>query len=235
MVHLGIQVVAGTGRPFGIVPAGTGNDAARALGFPREDPRAAADVIADALLSGTHRDADLGRWTPRGGGTASARWFAAVAAAGFDSRVNDRANRMTYPRGRRRYDVATVVELGVFRPIPYVLVLDGRRWETEAMLVAVGNAASYGGGMRVTPDARLDDGLLDVLVLGRISKPQFLRVFPRVFSGRHVGHPAVTVHQVRTAEIAAPDVTVYADGERLGPLPATFEAVPAALRVLATG
>jgi diacylglycerol kinase (ATP) len=236
IVHIGVQAVAGTGRPFGIVPAGTGNDAARALGFPREDPRAAADVVADALLTGEQHHADLARWTPLApGGGADPCWYTAVAAAGFDSRVNDRANRMTYPRGRRRYDVAMVVELGVFRAIPYVLELDGSRWETEAMLVAVGNAASYGGGMQVTPDARMDDGLLDVLVLGRISKPEFLRVFPRVFSGRHVTHPAVTVRRARTADLAAPGVTVYADGERLGPLPARFEAVPGALRVLSAG
>lgn len=236
MVHLGVQVVGGTAHPLGLIPAGTGNDAARALGLPRTDPVAAADVVADAVLTGATRSVDLARWTPlrpSGEPAGPSRWYAAVAAAGFDSRVNDRANRMTYPRGRRRYDLAMVVELGVFRPIPYHLVLDGETVETDAMLVAVGNASSYGGGMQVTPHARIDDGLLDVLVLRRISKPAFLRVFPRVFSGRHVDHPAVTVRRVKVADLRAPGVTAYADGEVLGPLPARFEAVPGALRVLA--
>ena len=119
--------------------------------------------------------------------------------------------------------------------MPYTLELDGESWATEAMLVAVGNGSSYGGGMRVCPDARLDDGLLDVTVLGPISKLEFLRVFPTVYKGTHVDHPAVTVRQARQVSLTSPGVTAYADGERVSVLPVHTEAVPGALRVFAAG
>jgi diacylglycerol kinase (ATP) len=219
LVNLAVQVVAGTAVPLGIIPAGSGNDVARALGIPRGDPLAAADLV----LAGTTRAVDLGR--------ADGRWFAGVLGSGFDSMVNERANRMSWPTGRSRYNLAILAELRVFRPVPFVLELDGERWETEAMLVAVGNGSSYGGGMRVCPDARLDDGLLDVTVLGPISKPEFLRVFPSVYKGTHVHHRAVTVRRARTVVLSSPGVTAYADGERVAALPVRCDAVPAALQV----
>ena len=112
-----------------------------------------------------------------------------MLAAGFDAVVNERANQWRWPKGPMRYNLAIMRELPVFRAIPYVLELDGTRMETEAMLVAVGNGPAYGGGMRVTPDASFDDGLLDVLVLHKISTAEFLRVFPTVFKGTHTSHP----------------------------------------------
>ncbi|HEU4491249.1 MAG TPA: diacylglycerol kinase [Jiangellales bacterium] len=225
MVHLALQAVAGRDVPFGVVPAGTGNDFARALGVPLRRPAAAAAIVAQGLREGTARAVDLGR--------SEGTWFGCVAAAGFDARVNDRANRMTWPRGRARYPLAMLAELGVFRPVPYVIETDGSRWETAAMLVVVGNARSYGGGMLVTPGARMDDGLLDVLVLSELATLQFLRVFPRVYRGTHVSHPAVTVLQTRRVHLQAPGITTYVDGEVLGTLPRTFEAVPGAVQVLA--
>jgi diacylglycerol kinase (ATP) len=101
------------------------------------------------------------------------------------------------------------------------------------MLVAVGNGPSYGGGMRVTPDARLDDGLLDVMVVGPISRPEFLRIFPRVYAGTHVRHPAVTIRRARSVTVAASGIVGYGDGERFGPLPMTMTAVPRAVSLLA--
>ena len=131
--------------------------------------------------------------------------------------------------------LAVARELPVFRPIPYVVEVDGQRRETGAMLVAVANGPSYGGGMRVCPDAVLDDGLLDVLVLSEISIPAFLRVFPRVFAGTHVRHPAVEVLRGQRVRLVAKGVVAYADGERVGPLPLTCAVVPGALRVLVPG
>ena len=219
LVNVALQVVAGTGVPLGLVPAGTGNDIARALGLPIDDPAAAVQVV----VAGRTRAVDLGR--------VSGRWFAGVLGSGFDSMVNERANRMTWPTGRSRYNIAILAELRTFKPVPYVLELDGETWETEAMLVAVGNGSSYGGGMRVCPDARMDDGLLDVTVLGPISKPEFLRVFPTVYKGTHVRHPAVTVRRARTVSLTSPGVTAYADGERISVLPVHCEAVPDGLQV----
>lgn len=225
MVHLALQAVAGTGIPLGIVAAGTGNDLANHLGLPRWEPAAAADLIVDRLTAGRPRTIDAVR--------AGGKWFGCVLGAGFDSRVNDRANRMSWPRGRSRYNLAILAELRVFRPLPFTITADGETWQTEAMLVAVGNARSYGAGMRVTPDAILDDGLLDLTVLGPVSKPEFLRTFPKVYRGTHVSHPAVTTRRARVVTVACDGVTAYADGEFLADLPVTCECVPGALQVLA--
>jgi diacylglycerol kinase (ATP) len=226
MVHLALNVVAGTETALGIIPAGTGNDLAATLGVPTKDPLAAAALVADHLLAGTSRAMDAVR-------IGTDRWFGCVLSAGFDSRVNDRANRMSWPRGRMRYNLAILAELGVFKPIPFEIELDGELWETEAMLVAVGNAKSYGAGMKVTPDAEIDDGLVDITVLGPVSKPEFLRAFPKVFKGTHRDHPAVTMRRAKTVSLAAEDVTVYADGEYIGELPIGCQTVQGAVRVLA--
>lgn len=231
MAHLALQALAGTPTPLGIVPAGTGNDLAATLGLPKGDPVAAADVVAAALESGAARDVDAVRVT---GADARQAWYAGVLGAGFDSRVNDRANRMGWPRGRARYDLAILAELRVFRPLPFTLGFDGEDpLSTTAMLVAVGNARSYGAGMRICPDAVVDDGLLDVTVLGPVSTPTFLRTFPKVYRGTHLSHPAVSTRRARTVTLEASGVTAYADGEPLGPLPLTCTCVPGALRVLA--
>lgn len=222
MAHLALQAVADTSIPLGIVASGTGNDLATHLGLPVRNPIAAADVIAD----GVTRAIDSVRLTP------GDRWFGCVLGAGFDSVVNERANEMRWPKGPQRYNLAIAVELPRFRPVPFTLTLDGEVWETEAMLVAVGNASSYGAGMKVTPDAVIDDGLLDVMVLGPVGKVDFIRTFPRVFKGTHIHHPAVTIRRARTVTLVAPDVVAYADGERISALPLTCECIPGAVRML---
>lgn len=226
MVHLGANLCAGTPVPLGVIAAGTGNDIARELGLPVRD--AAASV--QRILSGSTRQVDAARHTTATGGQ---KWFLGVLAAGFDAVVNERANQLTWPKGPMRYNLAILRELPVFRAIPYTLVLDGERIDTEAMLVAVGNGPAYGGGMRVTPDASFDDGLLDVLILRKISTFEFLRVFPRVFKGTHVSHHAVQIRRARTVSLEAEGIVSYADGERFAPLPMSMEVVPGALTVLA--
>ena len=226
MVHLGANLCAGTPVSLGVIAAGTGNDIARELGLPVRD--AAASV--QRILSGSTRQVDAARHTTA---TGEQKWFLGVLAAGFDAVVNERANQLTWPKGPMRYNLAILRELPVFRAIPYTLVLDGERIDTEAMLVAVGNGPAYGGGMRVTTDASFDDGLLDVLILRKISTFEFLRVFPRVFKGTHVSHPAVQIRRARTVSLEAEGIVSYADGERFAPLPMSMEVVPGALTVLA--
>ena len=226
MVHLGANLCAGTGIPLGVIAAGTGNDIARELGLPVRD----AAKSVERILSGGTRVVDAVRHTTA---TGENKWFLGVLAAGFDAVVNERANQLRWPKGPMRYNLAILRELPVFRAIPYGLVLDGQRIDTEAMLVAVGNGPAYGGGMRVTPGASFDDGLLDVLVLGKISTFEFLRVFPQVFKGSHVSHPAVQILQARSVRLEASGIVSYADGERFAPLPMTMEVVPGALTVLA--
>ncbi|WP_335938535.1 diacylglycerol kinase [Streptomyces sp. PTD5-9] len=225
MMSLALRALAGTTTPLGVVAVGTGNDFARALGMPIRDPAAAGRLAAEALKGGDVRAIDLGR--------AGDRWFGSVLASGFDSRVNDRGNRMRFVGGRFKYDLAVLAELAAFRPVPYRLRLDGGPVrEIEATLVAVGNGASYGGGMRICADAVMDDGLLDVTVVGDCSRATLLKVFPRVYRGTHLDHPVVTAHRVSSVELAAAGVTAYADGEPLGELPLTVTCVPGAVRVL---
>lgn len=219
MVHLALQALAGTDTPLGIVPAGTGNDVARMLDIPRKDPRSAVS----AVIGGRTRALDVAD-------VAGTR-VATVVATGFDSRVNERANAMTWPTGQMRYNIATLAELRVFEPIRYTLELDGEPYALEAMLVAVGNGPSYGGGLRICEGAVPDDGWLDVVVIKPISKPELVRVYPRLLTGGHVRHPAYEHHRVRTVSVAAPDVVAYGDGERLGRLPVTIRVVPDAVRV----
>lgn len=220
MVHLGVQAVATTGTSLGIVPCGTGNDVARYFDLPRKDAVAAADRV----VAGRTRVVDAARSGPS--------YFATVLCAGFDAVVNERANRMTWPRGQMRYNLATVAELRTFEPLPYVLEIDGVELRTEAMLVAVGNGPSFGGGLRITEGARLDDGMLDVVIIKPMSKPGLVRTYPKLFKGTHTTHPAYEHHLARTVTVAAPGIVTYADGERFGPLPLTVECVPGALTVL---
>ena len=233
MVNLGVTSTAGRGVPLGIVPAGTGNDVARMLSLPLNDPHAAVGNLLACLGERRHRDVDAVRcaWTTSDG--PASRWFAGVLAAGFDAVVNERANGWSRPRGRLRYPLALARELPVFRPIEYELELDGVRVDTAAMLITVANSPSYGGGMKVCPGALPDDGLLDVMIVHPLSRVQFVRIFPRVYSGTHINHPAVAIHHARHVRIGAAGIVGYADGERFGPLPMTCEVVPGALRMLA--
>ncbi|MET9563093.1 MULTISPECIES: diacylglycerol kinase [Streptomyces] len=224
MAGLALQAVAGTDTPLGLVAVGTGNDFARSLGLPVRDPAAAGRVVAGALKEGRLRDIDLGRV----GGT----WFGTVLASGFDSRVNDRGNRMRWPSGRFKYDLAMLAELAAFKPFPYRITLDGGEVrEIEATLVAVGNGSSYGGGMQICADADLTDGLFDITVVGACGRASLLRVFPRVYKGTHLSHPMVTTYRAAKVELAAEGIAGYADGEPLGPLPLVAECVRGAVRV----
>ena len=228
MVSLGVGLVAQTGIPLGIVPSGTGNDMARGLGIPIDDTGAAIAGLV-AALDRPPRVIDLGRITRADG---SIRWFASVFSGGFDAAVNERANTMRWPRGRSRYTLAILWQLVRLRAIRYELVLDGVAETRDAILVAIANNESFGGGMRVAPDARLDDGLFDVVTLDPVGRMSLLRIFPRVFAGTHVLDPRVTVRRARKVTIRAADVVAYADGERVGSLPVDVEIVPRALAVL---
>jgi diacylglycerol kinase (ATP) len=220
MVHLGAQAVATTATRLGIIPTGTGNDVARYFDLPRKDPVAAADRV----IAGRTRTIDLAR--------SGSRYFVTVLAAGFDAIVNERANRMTWPKGQMRYNLATVAELRTFEPLPYTLDLDGEVRRLDAMLVAVGNGPSFGGGLRITEGALLDDGLLDVVIIRPMSRPGLIRTYPKLFKGTHVTVPEYEHHRVRCVTVAAPGIVAYADGERFAPLPLTVECAPGALTVL---
>jgi diacylglycerol kinase (ATP) len=220
----GLAEVPAPTAALGVVPAGGGNDAARNLGLPFGDPLATAALLPSLGA----RRADLVR--------VGERCVLNAAGAGFDAEVSRRANRgLSRAPGRLRYVGAVLAELAVGRPVGFRLRLDGQLIETGAWLVAVANSRSYGGGMRIAPAALLDDALLDVVVIGgELSKPAFLATFPKVFTGRHVEHPAVRVHRAARVELEAErPLGVHVDGEPAGALPASFQVAPAAITVLA--
>lgn len=228
-VHLVVNAIAQSGVPLGVVPVGTGNDLARALGVPLGDPAAAVDRIAAALGDGRLRRIDAVR-------TSSGRWFAGMLSAGFDAAVNDRANRMTRLSGTPRYVTAVLLELVRLHARRYRITTDRDTRRLDAVIVTVGNSPSIGGGMRFTPGARMDDGQLDVLVATPMTRRQLVRLLPKVFRGAHVDDEHVSIERGRVVTVdtddRGPAVVAYADGERLGPLPITMEVVPAALHVL---
>ncbi len=218
-LHAVLDHIADSDLTFGLIPAGTGNDTARALGIPLKDTRAAVDI----LIAGRTREIDLAK--------AGEAYVATVVASGFDSKVNERADAMKWPRGNMKYNLAMIAELRVFKPLPYTIELDGETVERRAMLVAVGNGPSFGGGLRITEGAEIDDGLLDVVIINPISKLELLKVFPKLYKGTHVTHSCYEHHRVSKVVLSSPGIIAYGDGERLGPLPMTVSACPGALRV----
>jgi diacylglycerol kinase (ATP) len=214
----------GTGAALAVLPAGTGDDFAAAVGAPRLE--GAVRLLANPKI----RPIDVVRISAG----QLVRHFVNVAGAGFDSEVNETANAMTVRLGGTgTYIVALVRTLSRFTPAHYTIEADGETLETDAMLAVLGNGVSYGGGMKVTPDASLVDGLIDVCVIEALSKPAFLRAFPKVFAGAHISHPKVRMLRASAVVMEANRaVQVYADGERVGPLPARFDVLPAALPVV---
>lgn len=234
MVHLGVNAVAATGTPLGIVAAGSGNDLARTVELPLHDAADACRVIVDALREGRSRPLDAVRVT--GSDPMAGVWYAGVFSAGLDAAVNARANRLTWPHGHLKYLRAVVGELGIFRPYSYRVTTDDEVWESDGTLVAVANGPMFGGGIRIVPEARLDDGMLDVVLAGPLTRPQVLRLFPQLYSGRHVRSPAVRMLRSRQVTIEAgpgnPPPPAFADGEEIGALPWHLRVHAGAVRLL---
>jgi diacylglycerol kinase (ATP) len=216
--------LVGSPAALAVLPAGTGDDFAKAVGVGRLD--AAVRLLAAPKIASI----DVIKVTAG----ATVRHFVNVAGAGFDSEVNETANAMTVRLGSTGTYVAAVVKtLSRFVPARYEIAVDEEVFSVDAMLAVVGNGMSYGGGMKVLPSARLNDGRLDVCIVEELSKPAFLRAFPRVFTGAHAAHPKVRMLQgTRVSMEANRKIQLYADGERIGPLPAVFELLPGALDVV---
>lgn len=230
-VHGVLQVALSRDLPMGIVPAGSGDDAARAIGLPfgrrpADARRAIAHTVANVERA---RPVDV-IWAEAADGRREA--FLGVLGAGFDSRVNARANELRFPPGTAKYVRAMLQELRSFHPIPYRLEFAHESIELPGMLIAVGNGSTYGGGMRVCPGADIHDGQAEILVVGSLGKLRFLRLFPRVFSGSHVRHPATRVLAASRFTLHAPGQVAYADGERIGPAPVSIEVQRDAVRVI---
>ena len=217
-IHEIIQHITPRQIALGVIPCGTGNDFARSIGIFKLPLMRQLELIKQGVAT----QIDLGR--------VEEKWFAAILSSGFDALVNDRANTMRWPRGRMRYNIAMVEKLIALRPHHYRIRVDENYMDVQATLVTVANGPSYGGGMNVCPDASITDGLFDVMVLGKVSRIELLKVFPKVYRGAHVGHPAVTFYRCSEVEIQGSGSS-FADGEPVAQLPLKAHCVSAALKV----
>jgi diacylglycerol kinase (ATP) len=221
-VHQGIQAAASTGVVFGVVPAGTGNDFATAMGVPSDD-RAAIDRAL-----GPASPIDLIRVGDRYGAT--------VATLGLSVEVTVRAGRLRWPRGGAKYTLATLLELPRLRDYPLRLDVDGVRHEVAPNLVGLANTSMFGGGMLIAPDADPADGLLDIVLLGPSTRRTMLGLLPRAGTGAHIGHPDVQVLRGARVDVEADEtLRVDVDGEEAGRTPIVIEVAPGALSLAGAG
>jgi YegS/Rv2252/BmrU family lipid kinase len=206
---------------LGVLPGGRGNDFARVLGIPLE-PQAACAVLATGVV----RELDLGE--------VGGRTFIGIASCGFDSEANRVANETRLVRGNLVYAYGALRALIGWNDATFEVRLDGGEVrKVTGYTVAAANSKAYGGGMLLAPDASLQDGLLDVILVGHASKLRFLRLLPTVFKGEHVREPSVEVLRASQVEVSANrPFTMYADGDPIGELPVTVRALSAAVRVM---
>ncbi|MBI5106536.1 MAG: diacylglycerol kinase family lipid kinase [Solirubrobacterales bacterium] len=205
---------------IGVLPGGRGNDFARVCGIPLEPVEACA-----VLAEGEPRPVDVG--------DVGGRTFVGIASLGFDSDANRIANEAPSWLGNLVYAYGALRALATWRHATFEVVVDGRARTLSGWSVAAANSGAYGGGMLLAPEAKLDDGLLDVVTTSASSKLVFLRGLPKVFKGTHVELDNVEVVQGAEVRISADrPFVVYADGDPIGELPVTIRAVPGAIRVL---
>jgi len=213
-----LPALAGSATALGLLPFGSANDLARALGIPRQLHRA-----VQILLRGVPRRLDLG--------CAGEKLFATVAAFGFDAEVSHAVSAGQVPfSGTTGYLYAALRHLFAYRPPQVRLCGEFGEFAGEVLLVAAGNTSSYGGGMKIVPVADPCDGKLDVCIVDKVAPWTILRVLPRVFWGGHVRHPAVRLARTAWLRIETPEPRLmHADGEYLGETPATIKVTPRAL------
>lgn len=229
MTHLGVNLCAEGDIPLGIVAAGTGNDAARALGLPIGDSIAGARVILNNLSQ--PRSVDI---VKAKSSTGHFFYFGSLSVD-FVALVNQRANTWKWPKGPSRYKWAMIAELASFKPIQYHATIDGVEKEFQAMLCSIGNSPFFGGGMKVAPHSKIDDGQLDLFIVNKISRFELLKVFPKVYTGEHVTHPAIEFIAAKKVTLRSKiQMPAFSDGEPVGFAPVTAEIAPGALRVFAT-
>jgi len=219
--HYVLNGIVGSEIPLGMIPCGSGNDFAKGLGIPIQ-ARAAAEV----LRAGNTRRVDLGR--------VGSTVYGCIAGAGFDSVVTRYANeRVRRLRGSRAYAWSILRCFENYRPEPLEIVSDAQEFSGEVSFAVVGNNVSYGGGIHLTPRAKLDDGLLDVCIVPYLRKLELLRWLPRAYRGEHLQHPRIIYFQARKVALSTTSrLELFGDGEFMQELPATIEIAPRVLPVI---
>ena len=223
-----LQSAIACNTTVGIIPGGTGNDVARSLGLTRKISDSFFHEMANSIHNQHCELVDASKITCDG----EQVWSLGVISAGFDSAVNERANRMSHFRGTLRYVLALLAELREFKIHHYMVTMDGVRHNDCALLIAVGNGGNYGGGMKICPQADMKDGVLDITWVDPAPRRTVLRIFPQIFSGQHINHPLVHTYRAAEISIESPDSMIYADGERIGSPPVLIQVVPQAVRIL---
>ena len=221
-VHLAMNAAYDLNIDFAVIPMGTGNDFARYIGIGN------SSLGLLALNEGVRQTMDLGVIKFA---TGEVQYFAGIASCGFDAEVNERANGYRGPAGTAKYLFAVFRQLGAMQAQRMQLGIDEVELDDHFTLVAIANTSSYGGGMKVCPTANAYDGDFEITIVGKVSRSLLVRVLPRVFWGGHVKHPKVSQAIGKRVSIAGDAPLIYADGERIGRGPATFEILPGAIRV----
>ena len=224
-----VNGAAGTNAEIAVLPNGTGQDFGKTYGIPTQ-----FDDAVRAVLGGTTREIDVGRVRYRTWAGADAeRWFANVGSVGMSGAVAQRANAMSKAMGgRATFFYALVRVFFEWENTEVTVTLDGGERHGRMHDVIVANGVWHGGGMKLAPDARPDDGLFDVVLMKDVTKVDFLTTAPKLYKGRHIGHPKVEVLRSATVAVDAPEhLPIEVEGEQVGTTPARFEIVPRALRV----
>ncbi len=224
--HYVANALAGTDKNLGIIPAGSGNDICSNLNIPK-DVRSCCSIIK----KGVTRRIDMGLIN-------NSYYYLGVAGSGFDSEVNDLANKTRFPiKGASKYKYAVYSTLITFQSREFWITYNHTQKKIYGMMVAVTNLPSYGGGMKITPDSDPADGKLDVCIIKRMSKIHFIRLFPTVFEGKHITDPSVQLFKTENIKIDCPtyNFSVFADGEYICKLPAEFKVMPGIINLIVPG
>lgn len=221
-IHYIANALAGTNKNLGYIPVGSGNDIAKNLGIPL-DIEKACEVIKKART----KKIDLGLINDK-------YYYLCIAGAGFDSEVTRLANETRLPvKGPLKYTYAVYKTLITFRPKIFHIEYDHNQRQMELMMMVASNMQAYGGGMKITPDADPCDGKLDICIIKKMTKIHFVKAFPRVFDGKHIGDPNIEIFKADTLKIECDrKADVFADGEYICSLPVSFKVMPKSLNFI---